>query len=329
MSSLIIFGISVILLAIIIFVTLYLFGFFSNSYSDLSPLKDLDYAIEPSLKSQVKEHYNTILTTIFSVLNKQIATSEPTDVNILTANINKELNTVLVNLQQNYTDEVKSKLMKYVLCKNIIEILDNYYLGPPINIDIPDIPSYYIKGFNFTYEAKRVKGTIPVKGSTLSPFKYLVHNIPVNIRDNVTILYDHLLRKYMKILNSLVSKLTIINMQTLYSINWNEFIQKNIVEIQEDLLKIQRILGSNIADLIKSILMVNVLPILNKFYTGPSINFVIPINIPSTPQVVTINFPNMNPENIFTIEQGCLKGEMIQTVHTGAFGYINQCVPKK
>ena len=212
---------------------------------------------------------------------------------------------------------------------NVIEILDNYYLGPPINIDIPDIPSYYIKGFNFTYEAKRVKGTIPINGSNLAPFKYFIHNIPLNIRDSVIALYDHLLRKYMRILNNLVSKLTVVNMQTLYSINWNEFIQKNIIVIQEDLLKIQRIFGTNIADLIKSILMVNVLPILNKFYKGPSINLIIPVNIPSTPQLLTINFPNINPENIFTVEQGCMNGEMIQTVHTGAFGYINQCVPKK
>jgi hypothetical protein len=112
------------------------------------------------------------LTTIFSVLNKQIASSEPVNVNVLTADINKELNPILVKLEKNYTDEIKSKLMKYVICKNVIEILDNYYLGPPINIDIPDYPSYYIKGFNFKYEAKRVKGIVPVKGSTLSPFKY-------------------------------------------------------------------------------------------------------------------------------------------------------------
>ena len=83
-------------------------------------------------------------------------------------------------------------------------------------------------------------------------------------------------------------------METLYSINWNEFIQKNIVVIQEDLLKIQIIFGTNIADLIKHILMINVLPILNRFYRGPSLNLTIPVNIPSTPQILTINFPNLN-----------------------------------
>ena len=74
--------------------------------------------------------------------------------------------------------------------------------------------------------------------------------------------------------------------------------------------------------------MINVLPILNRFYRGPSLNLTIPVNIPSTPQILTINFPNLNQENIFTIEEGCINGEL-QKVHSGTFGYINQCVSKK
>jgi hypothetical protein len=311
-----------------------MFGFFTYKASDLSPFKDFDYAIEPSLKKQARQDYNKIVETIFYILNSQtrkldesqILKPSSKGVPPVIEELNKELKPLLDRLSEKYTSEIKGKLIKYFVCKHLVAILDNYYIGPHIYIEVPDMPYYGIKAFPFIYDAKRVPGTKPGKGSKIAPFKYFVHNIPIGIRKDVTKLYDHLLRKYMRIFNSLVSKLREVNIKTLKSIDWSDFIRKNTIDVQDDLFKIQRIIGVNSAYLLQSILMINVLPLLNKYYRGPSINFTIPANIPANPHLLSINFPNIDKTQIFTVKPGCLEGEGIRKVQSGSFGFIKQCV---
>jgi hypothetical protein len=309
-------------------------GFFTYKASDLSPFKDFDYAIEPSLKKQAKRDYNKIVDVIFYVLNSQTRKLDNSQILKLSSNgvppiieeLNKELKPLLDELSEKYTPKIKGKLIKYFVCKHIIAILDNYYIGPHIYIEVPDMPYYGIKAFPFIYDAKRVPGSKPGKGSKIAPFKYFVHNIPADIRNDVTKLYDNLLRKYMRILNSLVSKLREVNNRTLMAIDWNSFMIYNTIDIQDDLFKIQRIIGLNSSSLLQSILMTNVLPILNKYYKGPSINFTIPASIPANPHLLSVNFPNTDKNRIFTVVPGCLEGEGIRKVKTGSYGYIKQCV---
>lgn len=334
MSSIIIISLIVLLLILCVLIVLYMCGFFTYRASDLSPFKDFEYAIDPSLKKQARHDYNKIIKTIFYILNSQTRKLDESQIlkpssrggPPLLEELNKELKPLLDLISEKYTPEIKGKLIKYFICKHIVAILDNYYTGPHIYIEVPDIPYYGIKAFPFIYDAKRLPGTKPGKGSKIAPFKHFVHNIPIGIRKDVTKLYDHLLRKYMRIINSLVSKLREVNIKTLRAIDWSDFMKKNSLDIQDDLFKIQRIIGLNSAYLLQSILMINVLPLLNKYYTGPSINFTIPANIPANPHLLTINFPNVDKSQIFTVKPGCLEGEGIKRVNTGSFGYIKQCV---
>jgi len=328
MSLFIILVLYIILILFVAWIVLYTEGYFSSNPSDLAPFKDFKYAIEPSLKRQAKEDYNIIVKTIFNVLNNQTAAIEGTALSVKLINdLDKELKPLFASIRNKYTPRVIGKLYKYFVCKHLIILLDNYYAGPPIYINVPDIPELKIRAFPFVYHAKRHAGTKPRKGSTLAPFKHFAHNIPVSIRDKVTELYDHLLRKYARIFNGLVADLDEVNNKTLFSLDLNNVIKNNISTIQEDLLKIQRIFGTNTSDLITTILMTNVLPVLNKYYVGPSINFTVPVQIPSNPQLVSINFPNTDSKQVFTVVQGCLDGETLKIVNAGSFGYINQCVP--
>jgi len=326
MSSLIINILLIILLIQIILLILHYFGYFDKTPADLPPFKNISYGIKPSLKREAKKDYNQIIYTIFNVLNNQPKiTNEIINSGKLMDDINKELNPLLDKLSVKYTDEIKGQIVKYFIIKHVIVLLDNYYTGPNIYLNIPDVPSLSIRAFPFLYTAKRKSGDESVKGSTLPPFKYLVRNIPIKIRDKVASLYDYLLIKYFGIINSAVIGLDEINNTSIYSINYNRIIRKNILVVQEDLLRIQRIFGPNISELIKSILIENILPLMNKYYSGPSINITVPASIPSMPQIVSINFPNTNKDDIFTVKEGCLKGEKLETVNTGSFGFIKQC----
>jgi len=325
MSSLIII-LSIILFIQIILLILYYKGFFDIKPADLPPFKNFNYAIKPSLKKEAKKYYNQIIYTIFSVLNSQPKISD--DIiksGKLMDDINKELHPLFEKLSVKYTDEIKGQIIKYFVCKHIIVLLDNYYIGPNIYLNIPDIPNLKIRAFPFVYTAKRISGVKPLRGSTLAPFKYLVNNILIKNREKVSLLYDYLLRKYFRIINDAVAGLDEINNTSVYSINYSRIVEKNILVVQQDLLRIQRIFGPNISEFIKSILMENVLPLLNKYYTGPSINVTVPASIPSMPQLVSINFPNTDQNNIFSVKEGCLKGEKLETVNTGSFGFIKQC----
>lgn len=334
MSSIIIISLAVIFLILCVLIILYMCGFFKNRPSDLSPFKDFEYAIDPNLKKLAKKDYNKIVDTIFTVLNAQTRSLNEAQLFVpskrgvppVIDEINKELKPLIDHISEKYTPEIKGQLIKYFLCKHLVAILDNYYTGPHIYIEVPDIPSLHIKAFPFNYDAKRIPGTKPGRGSRIAPFKYFAHNIPIEIRDDVENLYDHLLRKYMRLLNGLVSKLREVNMRTLQKINWNEFIIKNSLDMQDDLFKIQRIIGLNSASILQSILMTNVLPLLNKYYKGPSINFTIPASIPANPHLLSVNFPNADNNLVFTVKPGCLEGEAIKKVNTGSFGYIKQCV---
>jgi hypothetical protein len=322
------------ILIIILFIGFYLIRYFNITPADLSPYKDFKYAIEPSVRKQAKADYNIILNRIFFILNSKLITldsSSSSKSSKFIKNLNKELKPTLNEISKNYTTDQKGKIIKYFIIKHVNVLLDNYYTGPYIYLNIPDMPEFGIRAFPFTYKPKSNRNTRSkvVKGSKLAPFKYFAHNIPTEIRSKVESFYDYLLIKYTKILNSAVANLDEVNNKTIMSININSILKQNFLVIQYDLLKIQRKFGNNISDLIKSILMVNVLPLLNKYYTGPSINLKIHADIPAMPHLVSINFPNTDNTHIFKVAQGCLDGEEIKTVNNGPFGYINQCVSKK
>jgi hypothetical protein len=207
---------------------------------------------------------------------------------------------ILFKLQQKYTPSVGGKLLKYFACKHAIILLDNYYNGPVINFMIPAYPQLNIESFPFTYIPKRKRRVL--NASKLAPFKYFVYNLPKKIRDEAKILYDDIVYRYMMILNETVAQLPELNINTIKTINIQGIFAKYRPMIQQDLKKIQKLFGNNMVILIKNLFMKNVVPLLDIFYRGPGIKFNSPIitNLYNTPpQVITIDYPNKNKNNIF------------------------------
>ena len=317
MSKLIIVSLVVVLVLLVVLITLYYFGFFNSRASDLPPFSDISYAIEPSVKKMAKKDYNRIIATVFSVLNNQLLNDGKADLmspgSPVIAAIQEELEPLLEKISKKYTPELRAKIVKYFVCKHLVVLLDNFYLGPHIYVTVPDIPWLNIRAFPFVYDAKRVPGVKPARASKLAPFKYFAKNIPVSIRAKVASLYDDILRRYMRAFNRAVSNLPELNWQTLQSINMNSIMQRYSIMMKKDMDTIQLLFGANIARVIKQIFIVNVLPILNMYYKGPAINLSIPATIPTNPHIISINFPNTNQADIIKVQPGCPDNQVLQT----------------
>jgi hypothetical protein len=317
MSRLIIFSLVVILVLLVVLIGLYYCGYFTTKAADLSPFSDFSYAIEPSLLKDAKKDYNKIIATVFNVLNNQLINDNPSQ--MVTPNsplimaLQEELEPLFEKLNRKYNPEIKAKIVKYFFCKHLIVLLDNFYLGPHIYIQVPDMPWLNIRAFPFVYDAKRQPGVKPKKASTLAPFKYFDKNIPIGIRPKVAALYDDIVKRYMRAFNRSVSTLPELNWNTLQSINMNKIMQKYSIMIKKDMDTIQLLFGANIARVIKQVFIVNILPILNMYYKGPAINLSIPATIPTNPHIISINFPNTNKADIIKVQPGCPDNQVLQT----------------
>jgi len=325
----------IVLTLLVVLIGLHWAGFFTYTPADLPPFSDIAYAIDPSILKEAKRDYNKIIDTIFAVLNTQtalidnnVSENNPNAQHPLMAALDEELNPVMDRIAKKYTADVKARLLKYFVLKHIRVILDNYYIGPHIYIAVPDLPEFNIKAFPFTYDAKRRPGMKTKKGSTIAPFKYFAKNIPEKIRPQVAALYDGILKKYMRAFNKVVSELPEVNLKTIQTIDMNRQLKRYGPMIAKDFETIQKIFGANVSRTIKAIFVQNLLPLLNKFYKGPAINYVLPITVPSNPQIVLINFPNTNKENIIRVVPGCPKGLVLQTTVIDKIKGIvnNECI---
>jgi hypothetical protein len=289
----------VLLIILVALIILFAAGYFTTNPSDLQPFSEFVHLINPSLLPQAKKDYNNIVLTFLRILNNQSEQLNTKSFKNYKSIIN-EMQPVLFNLQQKYTPDIGGKLLKYFACKHVIILLDNYYNGPPINIMIPAVPLLNIESFPFVYEPKRKRRVM--NASLLAPFKYFVYNIPKKIRDEATILYDDIVYRYMMVLNETVAPLSEVNINTIKTINIQDILQKYQSMIQQDFIKIQKLLGNNMIIVIKNLFMKNIVPLLDIFYRGPGINFHSPVitNLYNTPpQVITIHYPSKNKNNIF------------------------------
>ena len=311
----------IVLILLVVLIVLYYFGFLTYTAADLPPFSDLKYAIEPSVLKEAKRDYNKIISIVFSVLNNQTndlnneALDGPLDGPMpqVIQSIQEELSPMLTIIASKYTPEVRGKLIKYFVIKHLKIILDNYYLGPPMYFPIPDIPYLSIKAFPFVYHAKRRAGAKPARASTLAPLKYFKKDIPKNIRSEVLSLYDDIIKRYMRAFNRSVQGLTDLNYTTIKTIDFSKTLKKYGPMIARDFQSIKKLYGANVSRVIQAIFSHNLLPLLNNFYKGPPINLYIPTSIPSNPQLISINFPNTNANNIIKVEPGCDKNLVLQT----------------
>jgi hypothetical protein len=104
----------------------------------------------------------------------------------------------------------------------------------------------------------------------------------------------------MKGFNESVSDLKVINLETLKKINMVGLLLKYGPILQTKLQKITQLFGSNQANIVKSILMVNVLPLFTHFYTGPKLKLSTSLFFDKL-NVLNIDFPNTDSNSVFTI----------------------------
>jgi len=335
MSNLIVMSLVVVLVLLLVLITLYLFGYFNVTPADLPPFSDIKYAIEPSVLKQAKEDYNKIVDTVFNVLNSQTDVLDNSAFESkngapppLIAAIEEELQPLLRSIAAKYTPAVAGKLIKYFACKHVKVLLDNYYIGPHIYFAVPDFPQFQIRAFPFIYNAKRRPGQKPRRASTLAPFKYFAKNIPDRIRPQVAGLYDDVLKRYMRAFNKAVAHLPELNVNTIKTIDMNKTLKKYGPMIAKDLDTIQKLFGANVSRTVKTILTHNVLPLLNRYYKGPAINYTIPLTVPTNPHIVLVNFPNTNENDIIKVVQGCPKNQVLQTtvIDKTKGIVVNECI---
>jgi hypothetical protein len=116
--------------------------------SDLSPFNDIKYAIEPSVLKHAKKDYNSIVKEVFNVLNKlkKIDEKELNNPNgDYAIGIQKQVVPLLLKFAKKYDQKTGAKLLKFFLVKHVTDLLDNFYTGPPINIQIPVPPDSIFK----------------------------------------------------------------------------------------------------------------------------------------------------------------------------------------
>jgi hypothetical protein len=311
----------------------------NQSPSDLHPFRDLAEAIEPSVLPEAKKDYNKIIIKFFKVINSQPYQIDINSGVVFGPIIMKEMTPLLMKISTKYTPSVAAKLLKFFVLKHIKVILDNYYVGPPIKIQLPlpteppvpagypqFIPSEMVKQFmneiypiDFKYTSK-IKAKV-VNASTIAPFKYLVYNIPANIRQEVTNLYDEIVDRYMNTLNNAISALNVteINIDTIKLIKVDEEMKKILPMMMQDISKIQKLAGENIPKFISTFFNQNILPFLRNYYTGPGIYFNDIIPLPGIPpQIITINYPN----KVLNIRPKCEQGFVVKVDENG----VKTCV---
>jgi hypothetical protein len=292
------------LILLLVLITLYYFGYFSYKPSDYPPFNEVVDIFEPKMLKEAKKDYNATILDFFRVINEQSEVLTRSNYNDYKLEIHELMLPTTLKLQRKYTPKVWGKLFKYFACKHLRILLDNYYTGPPINMFIPDIPSLHIESFPFIYKSKTI-GKI-VNASTLAPFKYFIYNIPIEIKDEFTKLYNNMMDKYADILNKTFSKLEEVNINTIRSIDFKALFTDNESILKEDLSKIEILFGKNYVKILRKIFNKNILPLLDNFYKGPGINLSGSINVANNPQIITINYPNKDKKSIFVSTPGLI-----------------------
>jgi hypothetical protein len=292
------------LILLLILITLYYFGYFSYIPSDYRPFNEVVDIFEPKMLKQAKRDYNATILDFFRAINQQSEVLTRSNYNDYNLEIRELMLPTILRLQKKYTPKVWGKLFKYFACKHLTILLDNYYTGPPINILIPDIHLLHIDSFPFIYKSKTT-GKV-VNASTLAPFKYFIYNIPSEISEEFTKLYDNMIDKYADILNKAVSKLKEVNINTIRDIDFKTLFEENKSILKEDLSKIEILFGKNIVKILRKIFNKNILPLLDNFYKGPGINLSGSINVADNPQIITINYPNKDKNSIFVSTPGLI-----------------------
>ena len=292
------------LILLVILIALYLFGYFSYRPSDYRPFNEVVDIFEPKMLKEAKKDYNATILDFFRIINEQSEVLTRSNYNDYKLEIHELMLPTTLKLQRKYTPKLWGKLFKYFACKHLTILLDNYYTGPPINMLIPSIPSLHIDSFPFIYKSKTT-GKV-VNASTLAPFKYFIYNIPNDIKDEFTKLYDNMIDKYANILNTTLSKLKEVNINTIRTIDFKTLFINNKLILKEDLSKIEILFGKNYVKILRKIFNKNILPLLDNFYKGPGINLSGSINVANNPQIITINYPNKDKNSIFVSTPGLI-----------------------
>jgi hypothetical protein len=304
----------ILLILLVAIIMLYLAGYFNKKPSDIRPFSDFLQLIDPTLLPEAKKDYNEFVLAFFRVLNNQSEKISMKSLKTYIPPLINQMQPIIKDLQQKYSPAIGGKLLQYFACKHLVILLDNYYNGPPINFMIPSYPLLYIESFPFIYVPKKNRRVI--NASSLAPFKYFIHNIPSKIRDEVIVLYDNIVYRYMMAINETVASLSEVNVNTIKEINLLEIMVKYGPMIQKDLIEFQKLFGENMVIIIKNLFMKNSVPLLDNFYRGPVINFKSPTitNLYNTsPQVITINYPNKNKDKIF-ISTPVLQNSILSSV---------------
>jgi hypothetical protein len=330
MSQVLIIIILVILVILVGLIGLYLSGFFGSSQknpSDLHPFVDFAEIIEPSLLPEAKKDYNKIILKVFEIINSQPYLLDDNSEKLFGPIMQSQMAPIFAELSKKYTPAVGAKLFKYFVLKHLTVILDNYYTGPPIKIDIPlslvplNMPFlqngpmkdfvYELIPFHFEYTSKVTSKR--ANASTLAPYKYFVYNIPKDIRDEVAHLYDNIVDRYIGIFNNVVAPLTEVNLDTIKTLNLGPVFLQVGPLIQEDIAKIQKLVGENLPRFIIKAYNENILPFLTNYYKGPGIFTGGPLflPLPAGPQKVNIIYPNKP----FNMRPKCLPYQVTKVVN--------------
>ena len=275
----------------------------SSLPSDMHPFSDLAQLIDPSVLPDAKDDYNDIILTLFDVINKQAKVLSLPNLPEYNKAIVSAMAPKLKKFSTKYTPEIASKLLKYFVTLHIIALLDNYYTGPPIKLMVPANPFLKMDSFPFIYTSK-ITSKI-ANASTLIPFKYLVYNIPKNIRKEVTTIYDNMIDRYAQAVNESVSKLSEVNMTTIRQVNVMSLMMKYQQMMTNDLNKIKQLYGSNVYKISKKVFMKNVVPLLDRYYRGPGIEIdqSIPSSLGSPYKKISIRYPNKDRKSIFELTE--------------------------
>jgi len=261
-----------------------------KSPSDVHPFSDLSELIEPSILPMAKEDYNKIILEFFKIINAQSVILNNSNGMVYGQALQNGLTPIIQSFISKYTPEVGAKIIKYFFIKQLTGILDNYYIGSNINISIPLMSDQMIEQmlFNapqarpfknliialFPIEFKYFKPKYPgsLTAKSLSPYKNLAYNIPVDIRNDVGAIYDEIIQQYMNIVNDAVKSVNEINMLTINTINFNASAKKFGPNVQSAIMKLQPIIGVNMNKIIKNVILKNVKPLLKLLYKGPGID---------------------------------------------------------
>ena len=285
------------------------------SPSDLSPFNDIKYAIEPSVLKDASQDYNDIVKAFFNVLNNlmKIDEKELTNPNGEYAKgIKSKVLPLLLKFAKKYDQKIGAKLLKFFLVKHVTDLLDNFYTGPPINIQIPVPPDSFFKSdrnaaqfktllkeiFPFTFTYKALRNNKKLNASQIAPFKYLAKNIPSNIRSEFSSIYDDIIRGLMNGFNETVSKLPEINVNTIKNINPMPAVLKHGMPLKSKFDRISNLLASNKQNIVKSLFMINILPFLTHFYRGPKLQF---SRVLDKFNRLDFSYPNSDSNKIFNI----------------------------